>query len=158
MRIERVILAIKAGREILYDRYVAMKPDEPMIVHKEPAQNAAVPRPRAPEQPEAVVRDQTLVGAASWYGPGFHGRTTASGEVFDQDAMTAAHKSLPFGTKLLVCDETTGKTVVVTVNDRGPFIAGRILDLSANAAQKLGIMSRGVARVSIEILEMPKRR
>src|SRR3954464_9704365 len=78
-------------------------------------------------------------GNASWYGPGFHGRRTASGETFNQNALTAAHKSLPFGTRVRVVNQQTGGSVVVRINDRGPFVRGRIIDLSKASAQALGI-------------------
>jgi rare lipoprotein A len=80
---------------------------------------------------------------ASWYGPGFHGQTTANGERFDQDEFTAAHQTLPFGTKVLVKNPRTGKQVVVRINDRGPFVGGRIIDLSKAAAKALGMLRRG---------------
>lgn len=80
---------------------------------------------------------------ASWYGPGFHGQTTANGERFDQDEFTAAHLTLPFGTKVLVRNPRTGKQVVVRINDRGPYVAGRIIDLSKAAAKALGMLRRG---------------
>jgi rare lipoprotein A len=79
-------------------------------------------------------------GRASWYGPGFNGRSTANGERFNQGALTAAHKSLPFGTKVRVVNKKNGKSLVVRINDRGPFIKGRIIDLSKGAAQKLGFI------------------
>ena len=82
-------------------------------------------------------------GVASWYGPGFHGRLTANGERFDMNELTAAHKTLPFGTRVLVHNPRTGKEVVVRINDRGPFIKGRMLDLSKAAAKALGFKSRG---------------
>ena len=85
---------------------------------------------------------------ASWYGPGFHGRTTANGERFDQNARTAAHKSLPFGTVAIVTHK--GKSTVVRINDRGPFVHGRTIDLSKAAAQDIGL--RGVGRVRLEVL------
>lgn len=88
-------------------------------------------------------------GGASWYGPGFHGRKTASGERFDQNAMTCAHRTARFGTRLRVTDNRTGKSIVCRVNDRGPFISGRVVDLSKAAASRLGILSRGTARVTI---------
>lgn len=91
-------------------------------------------------------------GIASWYGPKYHGRQTASGETFDQMAMTAAHKKLKFNTKVKVTDKTTGKNVVVRINDRGPFVAGRIIDLSKGAAEKLGIIQKGLADVKVEVL------
>jgi rare lipoprotein A len=89
-------------------------------------------------------------GGASWYGPGFDGRRAASGQIFNQNAMTAAHRSLPFGTKLRVTDQRTGKEVVVTINDRGPFHGRRIIDLSKAAATKLGFRNRGTTSVCIE--------
>lgn len=88
-------------------------------------------------------------GTASWYGPGFHGKKTASGTRFNQNAMTAAHKSLPFGTVVTVKDQRTGKSVQVTINDRGPYAKGRIIDLSKAAATKLGIVARGTGKVCI---------
>jgi len=89
-------------------------------------------------------------GFASWYGPGFHGRRTASGERFNTHAMTCAHKSLPFGTRLKVTNLETGQASVVTVNDRGPFVRGRIIDVSKKAAQELDLIRTGVAKVKIE--------
>lgn len=91
-------------------------------------------------------------GSASWYGPGFHGKKTASGEVYDMHKLTAAHKKLPLGTRLEVTHKRTGKSVVVTVNDRGPFHGNRILDLSHAAAKELGIVNAGVGDVSIRAL------
>jgi len=94
-------------------------------------------------------------GIASWYGPGFHGRPTASGEIYDQWKMTAAHLDLPFGSKVRVVCEQTGNSVVVVINDRGPYIKGRIIDLSAGAAKALGLLRHGIGPVSIEVLGMP---
>ena len=88
-------------------------------------------------------------GGASWYGPGFDGKRTASGRTFNQNAMTAAHKSLPFGTEVQVTDQRTGKSVTVTINDRGPFVKGRIIDLSKAAATELGFRNRGHTPVCI---------
>ena len=82
-------------------------------------------------------------GVASWYGPGFHGRTTANGEKFDMHELTAAHKTLPFGTRVLVHSPRTGKEVVVRINDRGPYARGRVIDLSKAAASALGLKSVG---------------
>jgi rare lipoprotein A len=89
-------------------------------------------------------------GLASWYGPGFHGKRTASGERFDANALTAAHKTLPFGTRVRVKSLVNGKEVVVRINDRGPFIPGRIIDLSRAAALALGLT--GVKRVELQQL------
>ncbi|MEB3356378.1 MAG: septal ring lytic transglycosylase RlpA family protein [Synechococcales bacterium] len=91
-------------------------------------------------------------GMASWYGPGFHGRRSASGEVFNQHALTAAHRSLPFGTLVEVTNLNNGMTVVVRVNDRGPFSRGRVIDLSAAAARAVGMMQSGVAPVQVNVL------
>lgn len=88
-------------------------------------------------------------GSASWYGPGFHGRTAASGEKFNQNAMTAAHKSLPFGTKVKVTNQKTGKSITVKINDRGPYHGGRIIDLSKAAASQLGIVQAGTGKVCL---------
>ncbi|WP_410055030.1 septal ring lytic transglycosylase RlpA family protein [Microvirga sp. Mcv34] len=92
-------------------------------------------------------------GTASWYGPGFHGRKTASGERFNSSDMTAAHRSLPFGTKLRVVNEDNGRSVVVRVNDRGPFAHRRIIDLAKGPAQALGLTSDGTAYVSLHIID-----
>jgi len=100
-----------------------------------------------------VTRDvpaRVLRGRATWYGPRFHGHRTASGETFDAHALTAAHRWLPFGTRLRVCRGT--RCVVVRVNDRGPFLHGRIVDLSYAAAHKLGIAQRGSGEVVVESL------
>jgi rare lipoprotein A len=86
-------------------------------------------------------------GGASWYGPGFHGKRTANGERFNTRALTAAHKSLPFGSRVRVTNERTGRSVVVRINDRGPFAAGRVIDLSKAAAQSVGIS--GVGKVKL---------
>ena len=91
---------------------------------------------------------------ASWYGPQFHGRTTANGEVFNQLAYTAASKSLRFGTLLKVTNLRNNKSVIVRINDRGPYIGGRQLDLSKAAAQALGMVRRGVIRVNVQQLSL----
>ena len=87
---------------------------------------------------------------ASWYGKQFNGKLTASGKRFNMYAMTCAHKTLQFGSKLRVTNPDNNKSVIVTVNDRGPFIRGRDLDLSYGAAKKIGIIKKGVARVKME--------
>lgn len=92
-------------------------------------------------------------GVASWYGPGFYNKTTASGERFNASEMTAAHKTLPFGSKVRVTHVKTGKSVIVTINDRGPYISGRLVDLSEKAAYKLGIKDKGVGRVCLEKIQ-----
>lgn len=97
-------------------------------------------------------------GKASYYHDKFHGRMTASGTIFNQNEMTCAHKTLPFGTKLEVTNLTNNKTVVVTVTDRGPFIKGRHIDLSLTAARKLDFVNKGVERVSFTIVEPSRKR
>ncbi len=92
-------------------------------------------------------------GVASYYGKRFHGRRTANGERFNMRAMTAAHKSLPFGTKVRVINARNGRAVVVRINDRGPFIRGRTIDLSRAAAKKIGLISTGHARVKLQIVQ-----
>jgi rare lipoprotein A len=94
-----------------------------------------------------------IKGEASYYGPGFHGKQTASGELFDQDDYTCAHKSLPFGTKLKVVRVDNGSSVVVRVNDRGPYVDGRILDLSVAAGKQIGLDKVGHAEVVATVIE-----
>jgi hypothetical protein len=114
--------------------------------------------PNTPSTPPVEMPDgyqatgQIETGVASWYGPGFNGHTTANGETYDMYAMTAAHKTLPFGTWVKVT-ATTGRSTFVRINDRGPYIDGRIIDLSYTAAQAIGM--DGVANVQIEIWAMP---
>ena len=100
------------------------------------------------------------VGVASWYGNEFHGRPTSSGEVFDTNDLTAAHRSLPFGTLVMVTNLANDRSVVVRINDRGPFVRGRIIDLSYAAARVLGLVGPGTGRVRLEVLggaEAPAR-
>ena len=94
----------------------------------------------------------TQTGLASWYGEPFHGRPTASGEIFDQTAMTAAHRTLPLRSLARVTRLDTGESVLVRINDRGPFIEGRIIDLSRAAAAELGFIDDGLAQVRVEAL------
>jgi rare lipoprotein A len=91
-------------------------------------------------------------GLVSWYGEQFHARPTASGELFDAGAMTMAHPTLPFGTKVRVTNLRNGRSVVLRVNDRGPFIGARIADLSQAAASALGMLRRGIAHARIEVV------
>jgi len=94
-----------------------------------------------------------ISGEASYYGPGFHGKKTASGETFNQNDYTCAHKTLPFGTKLNVVRDDNGESVVVRVNDRGPYVGSRILDLSVAAGKKLGLDKVGHAKVTATVVE-----
>jgi len=99
------------------------------------------------------LADLVQEGVVSWYGAAFHDRKTASGEPFDSGALTMAHPSLPFGTRVKVTNLRNGRSVVVRVNDRGPFVGTRIADLSQAAATEIGMMRRGVARARIEVLQ-----
>jgi rare lipoprotein A len=98
-------------------------------------------------EPGSSVEASVQSGKASWYGPGFQGRRTASGEVFNTREMTAAHRSLPFGTRVRVTNQRTGLSAVVRINDRGPYAHGRIIDLSRASAEAIGLS--GVASVSL---------
>jgi rare lipoprotein A len=97
------------------------------------------------------------IGIASWYGPGFHGKTTASGIIYDQNEFTAAHQTLPLGTRVLVTNLENASTTEVTINDRGPFAKERIIDLSHAAAQAIGIIGPGTALVRLDVVENPAR-
>ena len=92
-------------------------------------------------------------GISSYYGPKFHGKLTANGEIFDMYGVSAAHKEFPFNTVVRVTNEKNGKSLLIRINDRGPYIAGRILDCSFGAAKKLGFVGEGTAKVKIEVLE-----
>lgn len=113
---------------------------------------AALPSPTPQDSGSSPVYGSSFEGIASWYGAAFAGRKTASGEIYDPEGMTAAHLSLPFGTLLRVTDLDTGASAVVRVNDRGPYVAGRILDLSEAAARLIGLLPSGTARVRCQIL------
>lgn len=103
----------------------------------------------------APLPESELEGIASWYGSEFHGRRTASGEIYNMYDYTAAHKTLPLGTYVKVINLENGKSVIVRINDRGPFKKGRIIDLSYAAAKKIGIIEKGTARVRLEIISKP---
>lgn len=107
--------------------------------------------PREVKPKTSVLRDLGT-GVASYYGRRFHGRLTANGERFNMNAMTAAHKTLPFGTRVRVTNPRNGRSVTVRINDRGPFIRGRTIDLSRAAAQRLGMIASGHARVKLDIV------
>lgn len=116
------------------------------------------PRPtEVPKRPEVELRIPIRVqeGVASWYGPGFHGSPTSSGETYDMFQMTAAHQTLPLGTRVLVTNLENSRSVEVVINDRGPFVKDRVIDLSYSAARVLGIVGPGTARVRLEVIEDP---
>lgn len=98
------------------------------------------------------AKNITQVGLASWYGPGFHGKKTANGEIYNQNALTAAHKTLPLSTKIKVTNLENNKSIVLRVNDRGPYHGNRILDLSKEAARMLGVLEKGTAKIMLQVL------
>lgn len=102
------------------------------------------------------VAAQQFDGMASYYGPGFHGRRAADGSIYNMYQFTCAHKKLPFGTRLKVTNKKNGKSIVVTVTDRGPYVKGRIVDLSVAAAKEIDMLRSGVAPVTIEVLKEHK--
>lgn len=113
----------------------------------------SVPLPIAPEptvQPRVLA---VKTGQASWYGPGFYGGRTASGERLSRGTLTAAHRHLPFGTKVRVTNLWNGRSAVVRINDRGPFHGNRVIDLAHGAADAIGLTASGVAQVKLEVLE-----
>ena len=112
---------------------------------------AASPTGQGSQFPDTVP-EWIQQGRVSWYGPGFHGRRTANGEVFDTHDLTMAHRSLPMGTSVRVTNLDNGRSVVVRVNDRGPYVRGRVADLSHAAAERLGFVDEGVVPARIELL------
>ncbi|MBK1670910.1 hypothetical protein CKO28_23135 [Rhodovibrio sodomensis] len=102
-----------------------------------------------------VYDGYSAVGTASWYGDPFHGRATANGEIYDQEAFTAAHPTLPLGTRVKVTNLANGRAVILTVNDRGPFVADRLIDVSRMAARRLGFKQQGLAQVRVSALHSP---
>jgi rare lipoprotein A len=105
----------------------------------------------ATQRPEVI---QT--GIASWYGPGFHGKTTANGETFDMNRLTAAHRTLPFDSVVRVTNLGNSRSVDVRINDRGPYAGNRVIDLSREAARRIGMIEAGTARVRLELLRSPE--
>ena len=108
--------------------------------------------PPTPEIPAPLQPTMMETGLASWYGPKFHGKRTASGEVFNQEKFTAAHRTLPWGSRVKVTNLDNGKSVAVRINDRGPYGKGRIIDVSRAAARALGMVGRGLITVQVEWL------
>jgi rare lipoprotein A len=114
---------------------------------------AVVTTPPTPAEPPAAGNEE--VGYASWYGAQHQGKRTASGEVYDMNQLTAAHRTLPFGTRLLVTNRDTSQSAEVRVNDRGPFVKGRILDVSYAAARQLGAVGAGIFPVRLRVIALP---
>lgn len=118
---------------------------------KDSSSPVALPK-KASYSPNKEQTRAFQTGVASYYGPGFHGRRTANGEKFNMNDMTAAHRTLPFGTKLKVTNVNNGQSAIVRVNDRGPYHGGRVIDLSVAAAKQIGSVSSGTAQVKIEVV------
>lgn len=119
----------------------------------------SVPQPPQRSSPRDVTRvatGHTERGLASWYGDPYHGRRAANGEVFDMNGMTAAHRTMPFGTWVKVDNESNGKHVNVRITDRGPFVADRIIDLSRGAARQIAMIGAGIAMVKLTVIDAPK--
>ena len=131
-------------------------PPEIPPIAKLPSAPETEPSPPIENIPEPAQPTWLETGLASWYGPRFHGKLTASGEVFNQEKFTAAHRILPWGSRVKVTNLANGKSVEVRVNDRGPFTKGRIIDVSRAAARALGMMKSGVTTVRIEGLFDPE--
>lgn len=112
----------------------------------------------APYHARRTPVEYQATGTASWYGPGFAGRKTANGERFKPSALTAAHRTLPFGTSVKVTNLTNDKSVVVRINDRGPYVGGRIIDLSRAAAAKIGLIATGTGRVKVVALNVDDKK
>ena len=115
----------------------------------DPTPVAVLPEPKLTLVPDVV---RVIIGEASWYGPGFYGNYTANGEIYRQGTMTAAHRTLPFGTKVRVTNLRNGRSAVIRINDRGPFVDHRVIDLGHGAASSLGLISSGIAQVKLEVL------
>ncbi len=123
-----------------------------------PACGRRTPSPSPARASSLLLEGFFEAGIASWYGPGFHGRTTANGEEYDMYAMTAAHKALPFDTWVRVVNLDNSESTVVRINDRGPFIDGRVIDLSRSAAEDISMVGPGTARVQLLIVDEPIRK
>lgn len=121
----------------------------PQEVIESPELAPAPPAPRVKVVPDVV---QVITGEASWYGPGFYGNRTANGEIYRPGTMTAAHRTLPFGTKVRVTNLWNGRSAVIRINDRGPFVGHRVIDLGHGAASSLGLTASGIAQVRLEVL------
>ena len=135
--------------------YSTYSPAPPPLAEAHPRAPIVRSQARAAEAPEpdeaGAQPAATEVGLASWYGPPYHNRQAADGSIFDQNALTAAHRTLPLGTMLRVTNLASGQSVVVRITDRGPFVPNRILDLSLAAAKATGIYQAGVAKVKIDV-------
>jgi rare lipoprotein A len=133
-------------------------PPAPPAAPAPPPTPAPPPAPAAPTPDAAGQPGETQRGRVSLYGEEFGGKTTASGERFDPEGLTMAHRTLPFGTRVRVTNLENQRSVVVTVNDRGPFVAGRIADLSLGAARQIGMVANGVVDAILEVVRAARGR
>ncbi len=139
-------------KPVFEEELFAMIDDDPKIIEGITISKEEIVEIRGDDE---VISEEVEEGIASWYGGKFHGRTTANGERYDMYDMTAAHKELEFGTVVRVTHSRSGRYVDVRINDRGPFIEGRIIDLSMQAAQEIGLKGEGIAEVKVEVIESP---
>jgi peptidoglycan lytic transglycosylase len=149
-----LLLVVATARAASHSN-VEQAPEPALAAAPDSARQAIVrPAPEPPTQPaaqSAIAPATKQVGIASYYAGAFHGNRTASGERYDMEDLTAAHRTLPFGTRARVTNLHSGESVMVRINDRGPFRKGRILDLSYAAARQLGVVKHGLAQVRIEV-------
>lgn len=139
VRSRRLLLALVVALTLLTVVGSPISPSAPTV---------SVPVPKLP-----ATRQSVETGLASYYADKYHGKRTASGEIFDMEKMTAAHRTLAFGTKVKVTRLDNGRSVVVRINDRGPFIAGRVIDVSLVAARELQLVRPGLAKVEVTVIE-----
>ncbi len=132
---------------------VVVAPPAPKEEPPKPPKKEEVVVEKEEKEEAKVVVVKVLNGQASYYADKFHGRSTASGEKYDKTKLTAAHRSLPFGTRVRVTNLRNGQQVIVRINDRGPFVDGRIVDLSRAAAEQIGMVRDGVVKVKVEVLK-----
>jgi rare lipoprotein A len=129
--------------------------DNPSAATKPPAKEPSTPQEDELSLPAGARPIFVETGVASWYGPPYHNRRGSNGEIYNMNAMTAAHRTLPLGSIVRVTNLKTGQAALVRITDRGPFVQGRILDLSLAAAKKLDVWQAGIAKVKVEVMQTP---
>ena len=134
-------------------RYRSNSKPSPTATKKEKQKNKKHNKKKKNNKSTFDKSKKVFWGISSYYGPKFHGKLTANGEIFDMYGVTAAHKELPFNTTVRVTNENNGKSMLIRINDRGPYVGNRILDCSFGAAKKLGFVGEGTAPVKIEVIE-----
>ena len=134
-------------------RYRSNSKPAPTATKKQKQKNKKQDKEKKNKKSSFNKSKKVYKGISSYYGPKFHGKLTANGEIFDMYGVTAAHKELPFNTTVRVTNENNGKSILIRINDRGPYVGNRILDCSFGAAKKLGFVGAGTAPVKIEVIE-----